>query len=269
MRLKFYNSDEVTNFIDNDDSIYHFTKRETAIAHILNSGKLMFGDFKLTNDPWEYKKRMTSASGWNWNNSSTDKILEITDTIDKIIETSGFLSFCQNSYNAKRLVAHGCLKSRMWSQYGESHSGICLVFSKSVLLNQLNDEFSIPFLIYNDSMSYENTITNDIQIDGEEINNLQLNEIVMRYISSSYQEIFFNKQIDYRDECEFRIVAVPKFGKSASGALLDISQSIKTIILGDAFPDVYLPTIKELSNKLNVPYRRLHWGENLYFLLQN
>lgn len=273
MKLKYNSPDTVTQFINCSDSIFHYTKKETAIEHVLNGKKLKFGDFKLTNDPHEYKKRMITPVGWGPIKDHLSKLAEIIIEIDKIIKSSGFLSFCQNNYINNELVANGCLKSRMWSQYGENHSGICLVFSKSKLIQEIENQFSSFFSIYSDSIKYidfdNNRAVNDhLRIDGQELSVMKVDEIAAQYISAKNKEIFFYKQIDYRDENEFRIVSVPKVNKNSNGVYFDISHCIRTIILGDAFSEVYLPSIQALSNELNVPYRKLHWEKNSYFLMQ-
>lgn len=97
MKLEYNKPDAVTDFIDSGDSIYHFTKKEIAIEHILYNKKLKFGNFKQTNDPREYKRRMTSAVGWGWEDEQLQKISEIPNSIDEFIKSSGFLSFCQKN----------------------------------------------------------------------------------------------------------------------------------------------------------------------------
>lgn len=61
--------------------------------------------------------------------------------IDSTIQNIPFLSFCGNSNNK------GCKKSRMWSQYGQDHSGICLVFSKESLMATIQNELSQDYFI--------------------------------------------------------------------------------------------------------------------------
>ena len=52
-------TEKLTNFLDSEDAIFHYTKRETAMEYILNNKTLKFGLLKNTNDPYEYKKRNT------------------------------------------------------------------------------------------------------------------------------------------------------------------------------------------------------------------
>ena len=49
-------TEKLTNFLDSDDAIFHYTKRETAMEYILNTKTLKFGLLKNTHDPYDYIK---------------------------------------------------------------------------------------------------------------------------------------------------------------------------------------------------------------------
>jgi hypothetical protein len=250
-------TEELSAFLNSDDAIFHYTKKETAMEYILNNKQLKFGLFHSTNDPHEYKRRLTSAVGWGDINESL--YLESMNLIDNTIQNTAFLSFCGNSNNK------GYEKPRMWSQYGQNHSGICLVFSKESLIKTIKDELSQDYLIYDEDVNYKEIDSESLNIDD----NLIVNEIIINHIKQDYKNIFFQKHLDYKDENEFRIILVQKNENNhLKGNLIDISNSLKFIILGDRFPKVYLPTIKDLSSKLNINYKKLHWEHNQYFLLE-
>ncbi len=251
-------SEQLTNFLNSDDAIFHYTKKETAMEDILNKKQLKFSFYYSTNDPYEYKKRLTSAFGWGDINESL--YLESMHLIDTTIQNTSFLSFCNNSNNT------GHKKPRMWSQYGQNHSGICLVFSKESLMTTIKNELSQNYLIYDENVNYKEIDFESLNIDN---NDLIANEIVMTHIKRDYKNIFFQKHLDYKGENEFRIVLIQKdknpFYQSPP---VDISNSLKLIILGDRFPNVYLPTIKDLSTNLNIEFKQLHWEHNQYFLFK-
>lgn len=270
MKLRFQNQSELISFINSDDAIFHFTKKATAIEYILYDIELKFGDFKKSNDPQEYSNRVTSAAGWGWKEEHRTKIDEASWLIDEIVKSSGFLSFCQNKFRNGELEENGCLKSRMWSQYGDDQSGICLVFSKSKLLKSIKRQVSSDFTVFHENVVYSDpqkgSIDDNLYVDGSELAEKEPEEIAKRHIFQVYKEIFFHKQPDYGDENEFRIVLLPKLKKPGNGLFIDISSCLKAIILGDKFPNVYLPTIKELSKNLNIACRKLHWEHLEYYL---
>jgi hypothetical protein len=249
---------ELSDFLNSDDAIFHYTKKETAMEYILNDKKLKFGFFHSTNDPYEYKKRLTPAFGWGDINESL--YLKSMHLIDNTIQNTAFLSFCVNSDNK------GYEKPRMWSQYGQNHSGICLVFSKESLIKTIKNELSQDNLDYHENVNYKEIDSESLNIED---NNLTENEIILNHIKQNHKNIFFQKHLDYKDENEFRIILVQKNENNRfKDILIDISDSLKFIILGDRFPDVYLPTIKDLTSKLNINCKKLHWEHNQYFLLE-
>ena len=244
-------------FSNSDDLIFHYTKKETAMEYILNKEELKFGIFHSTNDPYEYKKRFTPLLGLG----DIDKSLCINSLylLDSTIQNTPFLSFCGN-FNNK-----GYMKSRMWSQYGQNHSGICLVFSKESLMTTIRNELSKDYFIFGEDVNYKEIESVFLDIDN---NNLTSNDIVLNKIKEYYKNIFFQKDLDYQDENEFRIVLIKKdLEESSQEYFIDISNSLKLIILGDNFPEVYLPTIKNLSSKINIEFKELYWEHNKYILL--
>lgn len=244
---------KLTNFLDSNDAIFHYTKRETAMEYILNNKTLKFGLLKNTNDPYEYKKKSIITCTVE---SEKEKEKDFkNNSIEDIIQNTLFLSFSTNLIDDSNLIRKGYEKSRMWSQYGENHEGICLVFSKESLLEIIKKELSENYIIYYEKINYE--ITHLEPSIGEQ---------PIEYIENSYRNIFFQKHIDYKDESEFRIVLVQKNEKNTYKDLfVDISNSLKLIILGDNFPKVYLPTIKNLSLELNVEHKKLLWEDNQYY----
>lgn len=272
MKLRYNNDDEITEFIDSEDALYHFTRKDTAIECILNEKLLKLGSFSKSNDPQEYKRRLTSAGGWGWDENCATQVAHITNNIDSIIKSSGFLSFCQNRYKDDALLEHGCLKSRMWSQYGGGHSGVCLVFSKKLLLAQIDRQFNKTLTIYKNSVQYKDPYINrakdNLSINADDLNGADNTSIAHDYVDTRHEDIFFQKQTDYKDENEFRVIIIDRNGGTANGKSIAISTCLKAIILGDSFAKVYKPTIKELSKNLNVPFRKLHWEKNVYILLK-
>ncbi|MCT7507169.1 DUF2971 domain-containing protein [Aliarcobacter cryaerophilus] len=249
--------EELDNFLNSDDAIFHYTKKETAMEYILSNKQLKLGMFRLTNDPYEYKKRSTSAFGWGDINQSL--CLESMSLIDSTIHNTSFLSFCGNSNNK------GYKKSRMWSQYGQNHSGICLVFSKESLMTKIQNELSEDYFIYGEDVNYKEIEFESLNIED---NNLTKKEIVKNNIKKDYKQFLFQKDLDYQDENEFRIVLIKKnLEKLSPEDYIDISDALRLIILGDKFPEVYLPIIQDLSTKLNIKFKQLDWERNRYFLL--
>ncbi|MGL1089214.1 DUF2971 domain-containing protein [Vibrio vulnificus] len=274
MKLQYYdNYDEYIEFISSDDALFHFTRKDTALEHILFKKSLRFGEFSGTNDPQEYKSKLTGAIGCGWENHHDQKIEEVISLIDKILrEKSKFISFCQNDIVDDNLQSHGVLKSRMWAQYGENHRGICIVVSKTKLIEQLTTAFELNYRLNYGEIRYEEPdLSRNIpclDIDGMELDHFASYDVAINFVIKYINELLFTKQPDYKDEAEFRFVLTPKSLEHVSIPIyVDLLQCVHSIILGDAFPQVYKPTISQLAQELKIPVKKLHWEHHAYILL--
>ncbi|EPO2912009.1 DUF2971 domain-containing protein [Vibrio cholerae] len=274
MKLQYYdNYDEYIEFISSDDALFHFTRKDTALEHILFKKSLRFGEFSGTNDPQEYKSKLTGAIGCGWEKHHDQKIEEVISLIDKILrEKSKFISFCQNDIVDDSLQSHGVLKSRMWAQYGENHRGICIVVSKTKLIEQLTTAFELNYRLNYGEIRYEEPdLSRNIpclDIDGMELDHFASYDVAINFVIKYINELLFTKQPDYKDEAEFRFVLTPKSLEHVSIPIyVDLLQCVHSIILGDAFPKVYKPTISQLAQELKIPVKKLHWEHHAYILL--
>lgn len=276
MKFNFNKEDEFLNLISNDDAVFHYTRRTTALEKILSKNCFKFSSLMNTNDPYEYKSKMIGAVGWGWNAKVEKEIFQTCNLVDKLLsENISFLSCCANTIENSLLTNHGCLKSRMWSQYGENHEGICLAFSKEKLLkliyeNNKKDEY----IIYDGYVDYEEYINNSghnsVDIDGNTFNgSITPMDIAISHIAKYHKKLLFCKQLDYKDEQEYRIVLLQKKDniKSQSAPEINVGKCLIGVILGDRFPDVYKPAIEKICKDMDISYRNLHWERDQYFLL--
>jgi len=198
--------------------------------------------------------------------------------LDRFInENTYFLSSCKNTIENSSLKNHGYLKSRMWSQYGENHEGACLVFSKNKLVSAVTQKYKDEeYLIYHGDVIYKDYVNENSRHDSIDINHDTFDtsspqEIAIQHITKYKNEFLLCKQLDYRDEEEFRIVLLKKeFGKTQYIAPEPkLGDCLIGVIVGDRFPKVYSSLLDTLSNKLGVSCRRLHWMSGEYYLLSN
>ncbi|KJG13571.1 DUF2971 domain-containing protein [Photobacterium iliopiscarium] len=273
MKFPYNKTDSEMEFLSSKDALFHFTKKDTAIENILNDRTLRFGTLSGTNDPQEYKQKLTGAIGWGWEDRHNDKVSEVTNLIDEFLrKETKFISFCQSSFVDNKLSTHGLLKSRMWSQYGDNHRGICIVISKSKFLKQLKDQYRRTHVLKSSNVAYEEPSLESnipcLDVDAPVLDESKSGDIALSFIKEFSQSLLFTKQPDYKDENEFRVVAIniEKIDDSEF-IYIDLNTCIHSIILGDAFPYVYKPTIQKLAKELNVPCKKLHWEHHAYVLL--
>ncbi len=267
MRLEYFLDEEFKSLLESKDSIFHYTTNKVALENILFNSKLRLSPFNSTNDPYEYKYKMFGVIGWGWDEECRSKLGELTYKANTLVRDSKVISFCQNEFDGDLISRSGFLKSRVWSQYGENHKGVCLVFSKEKILGlveQLNCE-----LKYFDKVEYKpfsslDRSFNSLRVNKSDFESNEIANLVKSHINNNYSSLFFSKEVDYKDETEFRVVVVDEI---AGSLYIDISTAITAIILGDNMHEIYFDAYQKLSDKYNIPCKKLHWESTRYHLI--
>lgn len=254
-------------YIESDDAIFHYTNAQSALESILPKRILRLSSLQKTDDPQEYKEWRFGLVGWSLPDGIEPKWFGTSRKINlKRLKQSYTICFSKNTdleiedefdpdqKEKKRLP--GYLKNRMWSQYGDHHKGICLVISKKEMLSFVKEYSGVAKC---DDVSYkyfDSIDTNAVTINGNDLADQSEEIISIRHIINNSQNMFFCKNIDYRDESEYRLFILDDKSDSEY-KYISISTMLKGIVLGERFCDVYIPSIKEL--KLDVPVAKLHW----------
>ena len=270
----------IDEYIKTSDALFHYTKTSIAIEHILHTKKFKLSLLKDTNDPREYQFKLFNVMGWSLDRDTTPKLLNEAQTvIDRILRHEcKVMGFCSNnkptlilnngsSIEDEHVCSSGWSKSRMWSQYGQNHYGICLVFSKNELENVLNKkksqirDFKASYVQYSQQ---ERIVWSAITLNGNRLESEGVEEYSFNHVIENSEELFFRKHIDYRDEAEFRVVV---FDPNKKLEYLDINSSIKCVIVGDRTPEAYIPFINQMCADLNIESRRARWDRGKSHLL--
>ncbi len=272
---------DLNKYVGTDDALFHYTKLSVAIESILPTKKLKLSFLKDTNDPIENKFKFFNLSyepgpgDEAGPRDSMNKILkEAKPIINKILlSESRVLCFCSNKkptliLNDNNTVVdkHNCLegwnKSRMWSQYGENHCGICLVFSKDGLEKGLKTKQHKKFNYKSGHVQYFQKCRipwETITLNGDRAKTEGVEQYSRNHVIENSEEFFYRKHIDYRDEAEYRAVVFDPDGKLE---YLDISSSIKGVIAGCETSEVYFPLIDQLSEQLEIEARHVYWSKS-------
>ena len=256
------------DFIDSDDALFHYTTLGIGLEKILKKKRIRLSALNRTDDPQEYNDWSMSLVGWPLpdDNMMMPKYSEAYTRFNTIIKKKSFLlCFCQNSSiicaneiidDKDGMKLSGYQRSRMWSQYGDHHKGICLVFSKKLLEKKVKavfgDRVKIGEVDYpcEDSINYKALV-----FDGNVLKDKSVEETVDLHIETNYKNIFYTKNIDYRDESEYRIVIIDKAEENEYKEI-DVDECLVGIVLGNKLPEVYYPSIREACKS---EIRRLYW----------
>ena len=247
-----------------ESTIFHYTSSYVGLEYILNSGLLRLSKLQNTNDPLEYKNLFIIATFWgDMTDDLKSRLYKATKDFDLTRRTQyHVVSFTQNNDDSNSLQSDspdnlGCSRSRMWSQYGDSHKGIALVFNKNKLIKSIDLVNREYYHVFHDTVNY-NLFNHDgsVSIEGNKLFEQGFDNYKSSFFKSKFKELFFTKNPDYRDEKEFRIILMPK---ESDEVFIPIKDSIIGLIIGDRFPNGLLPSLKFFSEKIGFPCKRLLW----------
>jgi hypothetical protein len=234
-----------------NNNLYHYTNLSTAIEYILPNKELLINSIKNTNDPRENK----SFGFGKITNDSTKQIekelsdYQISERIRKKIKVICF----SRDFDYKGKLIFGYNNSRMWTQYGGNHKGICIQLDKDKFLEENSGKkLSIEKVKY-----FNANQSNFPRFDFTEL--YKDNSYFDKFITENKDYLFFSKLSDWESEYEVRV-----FYSGVDDILeyCNISKSISAIYLGINFNDNYLPAIikfidRDLIWKLNFEFDRL------------
>jgi len=268
---------DLNDYIDTDDAIFHYTKASTALENILFNKQFKPSIFRDTNDPEEYGFKMFGAVGWSLPEHFFELLQKAHPFVDKIIRFQfRVMCFCSNLQPSILLDTNktvidkyadrlGWAKARMWSQYGENHFGICLVFSRRLLEEYIDSVMSNKMYFNCRFVQYSQKKRNLMSIEGNRLLDMGIEKYAMQFVLTNIIDLFFIKYIDYRDESEYRAVIYDPGGDMEYIPIIDY---VKGVVVGDRTPKVYYPLIQFLCKRLNIECKQIYWERGVPHLAQ-
>lgn len=243
--------------LDNDDLLYHYTTEDKLTEHILKNNTLLLNLFVETNDPYEYNNWNYTMSAWG-ENTQIPYVRDKDTGTDYIKYGCKLMCFSIDSIKIISIYDKGFSKSRMWNQYGNNHNGFCLIFNKNKMITEAKKKFKDSSIIFIDEVKYENCNSIPRRVFSLEYDDFIRDKIEARnkHLNRYYKYIFYQKNCDYLDENEFRIVVVNEKNEKES---IDISTSLEGIILGDKIQDTKVAELRKINTIPNITYYKMNW----------
>ena len=165
------------------DYVFHYTTLNIALEEILFKKKIKLSSSLTLSDRYEKKINFSdNLSGSFWE--------KLRDYFRKQKERGYYkASFCQNVLNQNSDI-YGWAKPSMWDYYSDSHCGVCLVFSRKLLIKymkELTNKYRPHAYCY--EMKYQSEVP---EIDLE--NNMF--DIFKRLIDRKYKSVKDNGLVD-------------------------------------------------------------------------
>jgi len=242
--------------------LYHYTKASTFLDKITQSNTLKFSSFKDTNDPVEFVSLRHYVMG-SGNKDELDSLFtkgrEISNIRNNIKVCCFSIDYVEDQYSdTEKNFCRGFCRCRMWSQYAENHSGLCLVFNKERIKNRflssINSENTIHIKKYESKVKYDNNLSGLFNLTN--LKNVPLEKNAFEFINDNIDIYAFTKLKDYRDEQEYRLVVVPETLYKFELSYMD---SLVGIIAGYRFPEIYKVSIEKYAKENNCFLFYMSW----------
>jgi len=291
-----YRQNEIMNDVDyifknlyNEDIIYHYTMASTAIDHILFEKHLKFSNVRKSNDPIESKpahRINIGSKSVNLDKVSMCDLSNLRDFIMNLENSIRQISFCKNEMGKDFASSNyhgdikgneeyfGFTKPRMWEQYADNYSGVCIAFSKPKLLALNNGcqkllEGDVEYII---NSQLRDKKMGDISLD------FLLDKGIDEYKREAIKKVkngLFYKHKDYIGENEYRIVSrfdisrcIPVVVQGElefdTTMMLDISGCIEAIFVSSYANYKQKKDLLEYANEFKVPMIEMIWQYNSF-----
>lgn len=254
---------------DHNKYLYHYTSAQIAIDYILKERTLRLGSYASTNDPKERKSWLFDFG----TNEGRDLGVYNRD------EQSAWLS---GEFKSKTLMAcfsrdseslsgihindifkRGFCKPRMWAQYGDSHRGVCLVFDRERLERQIDLQLADKYVVMHGPVKYiDRSIARDLFREQQYTINVDVLEVVgreeyfYRHLHTHYQQLFFEKMLDWKDENEWRLVA---FSQTSDPFYLKYKNSLVGLVFGDETSEADKEKLYAANHDRGVHHIGIRW----------
>jgi Protein of unknown function (DUF2971) len=159
------------------------------------------------------------------------------------------------------------VRPRMWEQYGERHSGICLVFDRAMLESRIETELAeVPH--YSGDVRYtpggwaqSNART---AADADMLDRGFQEVVIQAHIDTYKDDFFFLKMDDWAAEHEYRLVLLDRSEEYGS---FSYGESLHSVVLGERFPDWMWPAAKSATEEAGLQLLQLGWHDGRPFVM--
>jgi hypothetical protein len=257
-----------TQFLDSDRDafVYHYTTARKAIDLILPRRRLLLGNYGKTNDPKETKDWTFVLAGLS-PNEDYFSIEEHSRAVSQAIKKRSHI-FCASADGpAEHAIApeahsRGFGRPRMWDQYGDKHKGVCLVFFKEHLDRLIRSQHpnawhrrgKVAYL--NRPLAPDLRVWEPYTINMPLLRQLGVHDYAEQHIYRHAAHLFFEKARDWRDEQEFRWLAVTG---TSDDVFVEFDCSLTAVVFGEHCSEEHVRSIVRLAKGGGVQFEQLKW----------
>ena len=263
----------MTKLTDAAGLMAHYTRADTAFECILPSGKLRMNPYSRMRDPFEIKRPTVLSAGSIGSDHDTDSRVfwGVQSLVSKSRDQYCLLSLTQGvegGSGREGMLLCPWARARMWEQYGQDHAGVCLVFERDKLVEEVGNNLVREGSYWCDSVEY--TLAGFGTANGAAISlndfhdDDSLADDVAIHVQRHYKDFFFLKTLDWATEYEYRFVWNPAADELPEPPIHHVSygDALRWVVVGEKFPDWQLPAAEEVAERAGAELRRMTWELN-------
>lgn len=226
--------------------VAHYTTFETAKS-ILKSKQIWLSGLDRVNDPREY-------SDWNlvarldrkstYDHRAGEAIRKEINDLKRFCKISCFSEDVDSEFDnspPQRYINLGCIgrcyaNPVLWHHYAKQHKGVCLIFDKQALIEQLsNSAGALPWqagsVEYSRGRFTHDLFSTEYNYSFNEANNEFYAE---RFIKERSKALFFTKHLPWQAENEFRLFL---YSPSEEPFRLEFGNALRKIVVSELGKD--------------------------------
>lgn len=253
----------------------HYTSNDTAKI-IIENDIIRFGKVSESNDPIEIKETIFDYSG---NDQDTREMIEkdMKNYLNNILKifcfAEGEFPFENQDFFDEYPTLHYIdnrppfYLPRTWALYGRNSTGVCLIFEKKLTLDNIRHQLKEKYHYVQKKIEYTDFLADDTLynmseshfFNEDELKELKPKKIIQKYLKENVEYNYFRKDIDWRDEREYRIVCWNKIDNEDFGNTdILIKGLLKAIVLGINNND---NQIIKIAKEKNIPVFKIVYDD--------
>jgi hypothetical protein len=251
----------------------HYTRAETAFAHILPSGKLRMNPYSKMRDPFENQRPVfLSAGAWGDDRDEQERLFwKLQGAVSRSRDRWALLSLTQGDHrefsrDVESLFRCPWSRPRMWEQYAENHAGACLIFDRAALREALHHDLGGKGQYSEGSVEYTPAgfaASEGAAVQLGDFHEATLKDDVAHHVVKHNRDFFFLKTEDWASEFEYRVVFrresdVP-LANIVAGHFAGYGRALRYVVVGERFPAWQLPGARAVADSAGVELRQMKW----------
>jgi hypothetical protein len=259
--------------LDGKRYLFHYTKADTALTHILPSRRLRLSPYANLNDPRESKEWLFAVVAPE-GALKPGQSLEIGRQMSDLLKSRSRVScFCSDGSPLQRQGdpdlqnlsdTSGWAHASMWAHYAANHHGIVLVFDRRKLLENAVAALRSKGQLFFGNVLYvapgHNAGLPPFLIPYNDWTSRSPETSAQEHLNRHRAWLFFTKNLDWAPENECRIVL---HDSNEPYEHVPIDDALCEICIGEAVDNETMGLLKTFGTEFNATISRIVWRNGL------